>query len=201
MPRFVIQYHKTDRSHYDLMLERGGELVTFSIYHPLDFESRDTYPAVLKDPHPMEFLEYEGPLAKEGGSVTIWDSGTYAAGSWKKLDIRVKLHGRKIKGSFRIHCESEIGKYYLTVIRAGEAESDRPKGDSTTSKLNWRGKMFEVYEEEHLHEGKKLRWEVLRKKAAVAVVPITPDGRAVLVKQFRYPLLKYLEHNHLWKKL
>ena len=76
MPKFVVQYHKTEKSHYDLMLERNGELVTFSVYHPLDFTSRDSYPAELKDPHPVEFLEYEGKLPREGGSVSIWDSGT-----------------------------------------------------------------------------------------------------------------------------
>ncbi|TMK35999.1 MAG: NUDIX hydrolase [Actinobacteria bacterium] len=35
-------------------------------------------------------------------------------------------------------------------------------------------------------------WEVLHKRSAVAIVPITPDGQVVLVRQFRIPVRQEL---------
>jgi ADP-ribose pyrophosphatase len=53
----------------------------------------------------------------------------------------------------------------------------------------YHGRLLHVFRDKvTLVDGKETTRELIRHPGAVAVVPILPDGRLVLVKQFRYPV-------------
>jgi len=95
MPRFVILRHDAPRGlHFDLMLERGGVLVTWALAEPpepgleLDAES-------LPD-HRIAYLDYEGPVSGGRGSVTRWDRGEFDEIEWSDTRRVVELRGEKL---------------------------------------------------------------------------------------------------------
>ena len=56
-----------------------------------------------------------------------------------------------------------------------------------SSETVYAGKLFQVYKDQvRLAEGKTTSREIVRHPGSVAIVPRLPDGRIVLVRQFRY---------------
>ena len=80
MARYVILYHQqhsadTDLTHWDLMLEKDGLLRTWKIQQqPAPGEQLVAIP--LPD-HRIAYLEYEGPISDNRGTVSQFDYGTY----------------------------------------------------------------------------------------------------------------------------
>lgn len=106
MPRFALLFHECPPSlgrpsHWDLMLEREGVLLTWSLpalpaawggEAGIAFEQID---ATRLADHRLAYLDYEGPISGERGSVTRVDGGEYdvvdeAGGVW-----RVRLRGAR----------------------------------------------------------------------------------------------------------
>jgi len=57
-----------------------------------------------------------------------------------------------------------------------------------STKSVYDGKIIHVYQDQiQLPNGHETRREVVRMRQAVCVVPVTTDGRVVVVRQFRYP--------------
>ncbi|MDI6732837.1 MAG: DNA polymerase ligase N-terminal domain-containing protein [Planctomycetota bacterium] len=105
MPRFVIQKHLTRKSfHFDLMLESGDKLLTWSFRNPLKKCKEKLISQPLKPllDHRKKYLTYEGKISGGRGSVKIWDNGTYRPIIWQKNIKVFSLKGRKIKGGFFI---------------------------------------------------------------------------------------------------
>jgi hypothetical protein len=75
MPRFVVLQHDWPRLHWDLMLENGANLRTWrlsEVPHP-----RHPIALVRLPPHRSIYLDYEGPVSGNRGTVkrVLW--GTY----------------------------------------------------------------------------------------------------------------------------
>ncbi len=87
-PRFVLLWHhiptelqaKLGPSHFDLMLEKRGVLVTWRIPRlpsgPFPARFSDLGIACLP-PHRIAYLDYEGPISGERGYVQRVDCGRY----------------------------------------------------------------------------------------------------------------------------
>ena len=80
MPRFVILHHqvppKSQRiSHWDLMLEQGDHLTTWEF--PKAPEVGTCFNVVPLANHRLEYLDYEGPLTRQRGTVSRYDWGKY----------------------------------------------------------------------------------------------------------------------------
>jgi len=61
------------------------------------------------------------------------------------------------------------------------------------SKVVYEGNLLTVYcDKVELPNGKEARREFIRHPGAVAVVPVTPEGNIVLVRQYRYPVGKIM---------
>ncbi|MFT3881876.1 MAG: DNA polymerase ligase N-terminal domain-containing protein [Gemmatales bacterium] len=76
MPRYVILEHDWNGVHYDLMLERGESLATWRLESLL---MPGTQPAIKLTDHRTAYLEYEGELSGNRGSVRRVAEGEYTA--------------------------------------------------------------------------------------------------------------------------
>jgi bifunctional non-homologous end joining protein LigD len=100
---FVIQEHHARRLHFDFRLERDGVLVSWAIPKGLPEDPKRNHLAVHTEDHPLEYASFEGEIPRGeygGGSVTIWDRGTYACEKWSDREVMVTLHGQRANGRF-----------------------------------------------------------------------------------------------------
>lgn len=102
---FVIQEHRARRLHYDLRLERDGVLASWAVPRGLPALPGDSRLAVHTEDHPMEYLTFEGeipPGEYGGGSMTVYDTGTYTAEKWDDRHVIVDLDGERIRGRYAL---------------------------------------------------------------------------------------------------
>lgn len=105
MPRFVLLRHECPPSlrkpsHWDLMLEREGVLLTWNLQalpaawggEAAGFEE---IAATRIADHRLAYLDYEGPISGERGSVTRVDYGEYDVLGEADGALRVRLRGRR----------------------------------------------------------------------------------------------------------
>jgi hypothetical protein len=104
MPRYVVLHHvlppESGRaSHWDLMLEKADEasLRTWAL-EALPERIGAVAAEALAD-HRIDYLDYQGPVSNNRGTVTRWDQGTYriVEESHGQLDLEFfegKLAGR-----------------------------------------------------------------------------------------------------------
>ncbi|WP_308286330.1 non-homologous end-joining DNA ligase [Actinomycetospora endophytica] len=101
--RFVVQEHHARRLHYDVRLERGGVLVCWAVPKGLPEKPGTPRLAVHTEDHPLEYLDFHGDIPKGeygGGSMTVWDSGTYETEKWSDDEVAVTLRGERVDGRF-----------------------------------------------------------------------------------------------------
>ena len=103
MPRFVMLYHEmppeSDReTHWDLMLEDDGHLLTWAISQVPGQQS--TKCKRLAD-HRLAYLDYEGSISNNRGIVSQYDKGEY---EWVSRDNvwSVRLAGKKLCGTITL---------------------------------------------------------------------------------------------------
>lgn len=101
--RFVIQEHHARRLHWDVRLERDGVLVSWAVPKGLPTEPGTIRLAVRTEDHPIEYLTFSGEIpAGEygGGSMTIWDTGTYEVEKWNRREVIVRMTGARARGRY-----------------------------------------------------------------------------------------------------
>jgi hypothetical protein len=96
MPRFVILEHDHPHLHWDLMLETGEALRTWRLSSPP--QPGKTIVATFLFDHRRIYLDYEGPLSGNRGSVTRWDAGTFAWLTNERDRVEVTLEGNRARG-------------------------------------------------------------------------------------------------------
>jgi bifunctional non-homologous end joining protein LigD len=106
-PRFVIQKHAASHLHYDFRLEMNDVLVSWAVPKGPPYAEKDKRLAMPTEDHPIDYLEFEGTIPKGqygGGTVMVWDIGTYELleGSHDKGFLRFRLNGRKLKGEWKL---------------------------------------------------------------------------------------------------
>jgi bifunctional non-homologous end joining protein LigD len=113
--RFVIQKHAASHLHYDFRLEMDGTLKSWAVPKGLSTEVGVKRSAFEVEDHPIDYLKFEGTIPKGqygGGTVMVWDLGTYEIleGSHREGHLKLVLHGKKLKGEwhiFRIRSEDK----------------------------------------------------------------------------------------------
>src|SRR5687768_12657133 len=101
MPRFVILLHDWPAPHWDFLAESGGALRAWRLLAEPDAGS--DIPAEPNFPHRIVYLDYEGPLSGDRGSVSRWDTGTCC---WLADDsdrVELALSGTKLTGHAVLH--------------------------------------------------------------------------------------------------
>lgn len=118
--RFVIQEHHARRLHYDLRLERDGVLVSWAVPRGIPDSPSTNHLAVMTEPHPMEYLGFAGeiPAGEYGaGSMSIWDTGTFALEKWRDDEVIFTANGRE---------GGPLGSVRLALIRtSGDGEKSQ----------------------------------------------------------------------------
>ncbi|MBB5774445.1 DNA polymerase ligase N-terminal domain-containing protein [Nonomuraea jabiensis] len=100
---FVIQEHHARSLHWDLRLERDGVLVSWAVPKGLPADPDTNHLAVHTEDHPMEYLTFHGEIPKGeygGGTMTIWDTGTYETEKWSDREVKFVLRGERASGRF-----------------------------------------------------------------------------------------------------
>jgi len=125
--RFVVQQHfrEPDYWHYDLMLECGDGLITFSSGVPPDEQERLPCMARQLPNHRLAYLEHEGEISGNQGWCRIHDRGTFewvepeSIGDAEAVpgqifgdlydEFAVRLEGEKARGTYRMVRETKSG--------------------------------------------------------------------------------------------
>lgn len=117
--RFVVQKHAASHLHYDFRLEIDGVLVSWAVPKGPSANPEDKRLAMHVEDHPMDYIEFEGTIPQGeygGGTVMVWDIGTYHAegnADFKKDNtilkkqhkdgsIKIILKGKKLKGAWHL---------------------------------------------------------------------------------------------------
>src|SRR3954464_3602175 len=101
---FVIQEHHATALHWDVRLERDGVLVSWAVPKGLPPSPKQRgHVAKQTGDHPMAYADFAGDIPKGeygGGSVTIWDAGTYELEKWTDDEVKVVFHGERVEGRY-----------------------------------------------------------------------------------------------------
>ncbi len=100
---FVIQEHHARRLHYDFRLERGGVLVSWAVPKNIPPDTGQNRLAVQTEDHPLDYADFAGIIPRGeygGGTVSIWDAGTYSTEKWRNDEIMVVLDGERARGRY-----------------------------------------------------------------------------------------------------
>jgi DNA ligase D-like protein (predicted 3'-phosphoesterase) len=105
--RFVIQKHAASHLHYDFRLEMHGVLKSWSVPKGPPLKEGERRLAMSTEDHPIEYFDFEEIIPKGqygGGTVMVWDYGTYEPieGNYYKGELRCYLKGTKLKGEWTI---------------------------------------------------------------------------------------------------
>ena len=97
MPRFVVLEHDSPGGrHWDFMLEAPAALATWALQAAPN--SPGAIAAERLADHRLAYLDYEGPISDERGSVTRWDHGDYVEEHQTDRRRVVFLAGERLKG-------------------------------------------------------------------------------------------------------
>ena len=117
--RFVIQKHAASRLHFDLRLELDGVMKSWAVPKGPSLDPTVKRLAMQVEDHPIEYNTFEGTIPKGeygGGTVMLWDRGTYSSDTasspddeesairdgLKRGDLKITFHGDRLHGSFAL---------------------------------------------------------------------------------------------------
>ena len=131
---FYIQRHDATRLHYDFRLEMDGVLKSWAVPKGPSLEPLSKHLAMHVEDHPLEYGTFEGNIPKGeygGGSVMLWDRGTFELlgdttgdKQIERGDLKFRLNGEKLKGEFAlIHMRSRGKGNEWLIIKKKDAEA------------------------------------------------------------------------------
>lgn len=101
--RFVVQRHQARQLHYDFRLEMGGVLRSWAVPKGPPPEPGIRRLAVQVEDHPLDYIDFAGeiPVGEYGGgSVEIWDEGTFDLEKETADRLEFSLRGTRLSGSY-----------------------------------------------------------------------------------------------------
>lgn len=139
--RFVIQKHDANTLHYDFRLEVDGTLKSWAVPKGPSTDPREKRLAIETEDHPLDYADFEGVIPEDqygGGTVLIWDRGTYRNITEKEDGLRpmpealedghalVWLEGEKVAGGYVLQrIDEDEGQWLLIKMDDDEADARR----------------------------------------------------------------------------
>lgn len=123
MPRFAILIHDHPVLHWDFLLEQGDVLRAWRLLREPD--TAGAIPAEPLPDHRRIYLDYEGPVSGNRGTVRQWDAGTFDLLSDSADCLRVRLTGRRLRAI--VELAAAAGTSGWTLRRVAE----EPLGDQS----------------------------------------------------------------------
>src|SRR6266853_1810834 len=188
--RFVIQKHAARQLHFDLRLELDGVMKSWAVPKGPSLDPSVKRLAMQVEDHPIDYNTFEGTIPQGeygGGTVMLWDRGTYSADTatspdeeedairegLRRGDLKITFNGERLHGSFAL-------------IRMKFA-----RDGSSSSKPQWLliKHRDEFASKEEIASGKSKVWNSNRrvKKAAVTLSRPKKVGTAAM----SYPRLSF----------
>ena len=102
---FCIQHHLARKDHYDLRLEHNKTMPSWAIPKGPSYNPNDKRLAIKVEDHPLSYKTFEGTIPKGeygGGTVMLFDIGTYEIIKYEKNLIKVIFHGQRLKGMWTL---------------------------------------------------------------------------------------------------
>jgi bifunctional non-homologous end joining protein LigD len=106
---FMVQKHDASRLHWDFRLEVDGVLKSWAVTRGPSLDPSEKRLAVRTEDHPLSYATFEGTIPKGqygGGTVMLWDRGTWApvagksAKDLEKGHLHFVLQGERMKGEW-----------------------------------------------------------------------------------------------------
>jgi bifunctional non-homologous end joining protein LigD len=142
---FVIQKHAASHLHYDFRLELDGVMKSWAVPKGPSYDPAVRRLAMEVEDHPIEYNTFEGTIPQGqygGGTVMLWDRGTYEPESgdgpdgvrdgYERGDLKIVMHGKRLQGGWVLvrmrRDDSGRAQWLLIKHRDGTAN---PKYDVT----------------------------------------------------------------------
>lgn len=107
MPRFVLLEHDHPEFHWDFMLESNDTLLTWRLDRIPD--KAGEIAAVSLPDHRIAYLDYEGPISGNRGSVVRVDRGDFEVLASEDGIESVRLNGSRLQGTVSLRKLSADG--------------------------------------------------------------------------------------------
>src|SRR6201982_642689 len=111
--RFVIQKHAASHLHFDLRLELDGVMKSWAVPKGPSTDPSVKRLAMQVEDHPIDYNTFEGTIPKGeygGGTVMLWDRGTYEPENgggedalregYQRGDLKFIMHGKRMHGGW-----------------------------------------------------------------------------------------------------
>jgi bifunctional non-homologous end joining protein LigD len=134
---FVVQKHAASHLHYDFRLELDGVMKSWAVPKGPSLDPSVRRLAMEVEDHPISYNTFEGTIpAGEygGGTVMLWDRGTYEAADgggleslrrgYEKGDLKFILHGERLRGSWVLVRMQRPGRPQWLLIKHRDEEAD-----------------------------------------------------------------------------
>jgi bifunctional non-homologous end joining protein LigD len=135
---FVIQKHAASHLHYDFRLELDGVMKSWAVPKGPNLDPSVKRLAMEVEDHPISYNTFEGTIPQGeygGGTVMLWDRGTYEAEDgggteslregYRRGDLKFVLHGTRLHGSWALIRMRRPGRPQWLLIKHDDEYADR----------------------------------------------------------------------------
>ena len=146
---FVIQKHEASHLHFDFRLELDGVMKSWAVPKGPSLDPKVKRLAMEVEDHPISYNTFEGTIPEGeygGGTVMLWDRGTYEAedgggveslrDGYRRGDLKITLHGERLEGSWVLVRMKRPGRPQWLLIKHEDDGADQTRdvvAEETTS--------------------------------------------------------------------
>jgi len=101
--KFVVQEHFSQKHHFDFRLEMDGVAKSWAVPKNLPERRGQKRLAIAVEDHELDYMEFEGEIPEGmygAGKVYIWDNGSYELLKRTAEEIKIRLNGEKLIGTY-----------------------------------------------------------------------------------------------------
>ena len=148
--QFVVQKHAASHLHFDFRLELDGVMKSWAVPKGPSYDPSVRRLAMEVEDHPIEYNTFEGIIPQGeygGGTVMLWDRGTYEAedgggveslrDGYARGDLKFVLHGERLQGGWVLVRMKRPGRPQWLLIKHRDeyATTDRDVVEEVTTSV------------------------------------------------------------------